>query len=143
MQNTRQVVLPATKLQLSCLRAGVRGTTGIGYQGSQTRLQSKKLWESDILSCLVHPSPYRIRTCSGQGNPLMGTERRDKSQHPQLFVIRSQAIATAHLPLASFTVLVSLLSAISCCKLTLAHTCLAKAVFNCWVIFVKKKSQFV
>lgn len=70
MQNTRQVVLPATKLQLSCLRVGVRGTTGIGYKRSQTRLPSKKLWESDILSCLVHPSPYRIRTCSGQGNLL-------------------------------------------------------------------------
>lgn len=73
MQNTRQVVLPATKLQLSRLRAGVRGTAGIGYQGSQTRLRSKKLWEADILSCLVHPSPYRIGTCSGQGNPLGNT----------------------------------------------------------------------
>ena len=57
--------------------------------------------------------------------------------------MRSQAIATAHLPLASFTVLMSLLSAISCCKLMLAHTWMAKAVFNCWVIVVKKQSQFV
>lgn len=51
----------------------------------------------------------------------MRTENRDKGQDPQLFVIRSQATATAHLPLASFTVLVSLLSAVSCCKLMLAH----------------------
>lgn len=66
-------MLPAAKRQLSCLRAEARGTTGTGYQGSQTRLRTKKLWESDILSCLVHPSPHRIRTCSGQGNPLGNT----------------------------------------------------------------------